>query len=63
MNKQHFTETQIPDGAFLGILGRGGDLAFTEEIMSSLLRLQQEQYNPFELAYFFFFLTHMELKQ
>ena len=24
MNKQHFTETQIPDGAFLGILGRGG---------------------------------------
>ena len=28
MNKQHFTETEIPDGAFLGILGRGGDLAF-----------------------------------
>ena len=25
MNKQHFTETQIPDGAFLGILGGGGE--------------------------------------
>ena len=24
MNKQHFTETQIPDGAFLGILGGVG---------------------------------------
>ena len=23
MNKQHFTETQIPDGAFLGIRGGG----------------------------------------
>ena len=64
MNKQHFTETQIPEGAFLGILGGGvppgspnPDLIsdqkmsfFTPifrpgllEIMSSLLRLQQEQ--------------------
>ena len=33
------------------------------EIMSSLLRLQQQQCNLFEFAYFFFFLTHLELKQ